>query len=218
MSSSIPQVEFNPRSTHSRLPEWFVREIEARSRSPRQRVALWRSRTHPVGNCRTRLAIHRRKRQFDDPEYRRVRLTALASVVAAIAWTSFCVTTAFLRLDSANFGKWRDWLIAADEPVTPLSERLEAALAAIREVSGGVPTPVVVVADSIGTADSALPLAMKVTSFRADTKIVLTGLAIGTTLTSGASIGDREWRINIEDLSNAYVIPPRGFVGPMTFI
>jgi len=147
-----------------------------------------------------------------------VRLTALASIVAAIAWTSFCVTTAFVRLDSANFGKWRDWLIAADEPVTPLSERLEAALAAIREVSGGVATPVVVVADSIGTVDSALPLAMKVTSFTADTKIVLQGLAMGTTLTSGASIGDREWRINIEDLSNAYVIPPRGFVGPMTFI
>src|SRR5262245_42574578 len=153
MSSSIPQVEFNPRSTHSRLPEWFVREIEARSRSRRRQVALWRSRTHPVGNCRTTLAIHRRKRhrQFDNPEYRRVRLTALASIVAAVAWTSFCITTAFVRLDSANFGKWRDWLIAADEPVTPLSERLEAALAAIREVSGGVPMPVVVVADSIGT-------------------------------------------------------------------
>jgi hypothetical protein len=166
------------------------------------------------------LAIHRRKRhrQFDDPEYRRVRLTALASIVAAVAWTSFCITTAFVRLDSANFGKWRDWLISADEPVIPLGERIEAATAALREVSRGVPTPVVVVADSIGTADSALPLSMKVTSYAPNTKIILKGLAVGTTLTSGASVGDREWRINIEELPNAYVIPPQGFVGPMTFV
>jgi hypothetical protein len=123
-----------------------------------------------------------------------------------------------VRLDSANFGKWRDWLISADEPVLPLSERLEAATAALHEVSRGVPPPVVVVADSIGAADSALPLSMKVTSYVPDTKMVLKGLAVGTTLTSGASVGDREWRINIEDLPNAYVIPPQGFVGPMTFV
>jgi hypothetical protein len=194
MRASIPQVELKPPSAHSRLPEWFVREIEARSLAPR------------------------RHRQFDDPEYRRVRLTALASIVAAVAWTSFCITTAFVRLDSESFGKWRDWLIAAEEPVTPLGERLEAAIAALREVSRGVPTPVVVVEDSIGTADSALPLSMKVTSFTPDTKIVLKGLAVGTTLTSGASVGDREWRINVADLSNAYVIPPQGFVGPMGFV
>ena len=214
---SASKVELNPRSTHSRIPEWFIREMEARSRAPRRRVAVWRSRIRPVGNFRT--TIHRRKRyrQLDDPEYRRVRLTALASVVAAVAWTSFCITAAFVRLDSTNFGKWRDWLISVDEPVMPLSERLEAATAALHEVSRGIPPPVVV-ADSIGAADSALPLSMKVTSYVPDTKIVLKGLAIGTTLTSGASVGDREWRINIEDLPNAYVIPPQGFVGPMTFV
>ena len=208
MSGSIPQVELNPPSTHSRLPEWFVREFEARSRAPRRRVAGWRSRTRPVGNFRTTIHPRKRHRQFDDPEYRRVRVAALASVVAAVAWTSFCITTAFVRLDSTNFGKWRDWLVSADEPVMPLSERLEAATAALREVSPGVPTPVVVVADSIGAADSALSLSMKVTSYVPDTKIVLKGL----------SVGDRDWRINIEDLPNAYVIPPQGFMGPTTFV
>lgn len=218
MSASMAQVELSPRSTHGRLPEWFARETEARSRSPLRREAVWHSRTRPVGNYGTTLAIHPRKRhrQFDDPEYRRARLTALASVVAAVAWTSFCITTAFVRLDSENFGKWRDWLITADEPVMPLSERLEAAIAALREVSRGVPTPVVVVADSIGAADSALPLSMKVTSYMPDTKIVLKGLAVGTTLTSGASGRDRDWRTSVEDLPYAYVIPPHGYVGVMT--
>ena len=216
MSASMAQVELSPRSTHGRLPEWFARETEARSRSPLRREAVWHSRTRPVGNFRTTIHPRKRHRQFDDPEYRRARLTALASVVAAVAWTSFCITTAFVRLDSENFGKWRDWLIAADEPVMPLSERLEAAIAALREVSRGVPTPVVVVADSIGAADSALPLSMKVTSYMPDTKIVLKGLAVGTTLTSGASGGDRDWRTSVEDLPYAYVIPPHGYVGVMT--
>lgn len=218
MSASIPRVELNPRSTHSRLPEWFVHEIDARNQAPRRRVAVWRSRTRPVGNFRTTIHPRKRHRQFDDPEYRRVRIAALASVAAAVAWTSFCVTTAVVRLDSENFGKWRDWLISADEPVMPLGERIEAATAALREVSPGVPTPVVVLADSIGAADSALPLLMKVTSYVPDTRIVLKGLTVGTTLTAGANVGDREWRINIEDLPNAYVIPPQGFVGPMTFV
>src|SRR5512147_409332 len=178
MSASIPQVELTSRSTHRRLPGCFVREIEARSRVPRPQVAVWRSRTPPVGNFRT--TIHRRKRQgqFDDPHYRRVRLMTLPSVIGAVAWTSFCVTIAFVRLDSANFGKWRDWLISDDQPVMPLSERLEAAAAALHEVSRGVPPPVVVVADSIGAADSALPLSMKFTGYVPDTKIVLKGVAV----------------------------------------
>ena len=220
MSASIPQVELNTHSTHSRPPEWIVREIEARGQAPRWRTAVWHSRSRPVGNCRPALAIRFRKRheQFGEPEHRSVRFATLASVVAAVAWTSFCITTAFVRLDSANFGKWRDWLVSVDEPMMPLSERLEVATAALREVSRGVPAPVVVVADLIGAADSALPLSMKVTSYTPDTKIVLKGLAVGTALTSGASVGDREWRINIEDLPNAYVIPPQGYVGSMTFV
>jgi hypothetical protein len=80
MSASIPQVELNSPSIHSRLPEWFVRELEARNRAPRRRVAVWRSRTRPVGNFRTTIHPRKQHRQFDDPEYRRVRIAALASV------------------------------------------------------------------------------------------------------------------------------------------
>ena len=159
-----------------------------------------------------------RHKQFDNAEYRSVRLTALASILAAVAWTSFCVTTAFVRLDSSNFGKWRDGLISSDEPKMTLGERLEAATAALREVSSQVLVPVVDVVDSIGVADSALPLSMRVTHYMNDTKIVIRGLPVGTTLTSGASIGGRDWRINIEDLPHAYVIPPHGYVGVVALV
>jgi hypothetical protein len=72
------------------------------------------------------------------------------------------------------------------------------------------------VADSTGTADEALPLFVKVTNFVPNTEIILTGLAAGTTLTSGTSLDARGWRINISDLPNARVVPPQGYSGPMT--
>ena len=50
----------------------------------------------------------------------------------------------------------------------PLSERLEAAIAALREVSRGVPTPVVVVADSIGSEDSSLHISFNVKGYMTD--------------------------------------------------
>lgn len=159
-----------------------------------------------------------RHKQFDNAEYRRVRIRACASILAAVAWTSFCVTTAYVRLDSSNLGKWRDWRVLSDEPKITFGERLEAATAALREVSRQVLMPVVEATDSIGIADSALPLLMRVTHYTSDTKIVLRGLAAGTTLTSGASIGGRDWRISVEDLPNVFVIPPHGYVGAMTLV
>jgi len=130
---------------------------------------------------------------------------------------SFLIT-AVVRLDSSNIGQWRDRLLAADVPKLPLAERLEAATNAIREVSHRILMPAVVVADSTGTADKALPLLVKVTNFAPNTEIILTGLAVGTILTSGNSIGAREWRINIVDLPNAHVVPPQGYSGLMTLV
>ena len=218
MNTSILQAGLNPPSTHCRPPEWLGREIAARSR--RKQTAVRHSRPRTVNNGRATVIGYRRTRhkQFDNAEYRSVRLTALASILAAVAWTSFCVTTAFVRLDSSNFGKWRDGLISSDEPKMTLGERLEAATAALREVSSQVLVPVVDVVDSIGVADSALPLSMRVTHYMNDTKIVIRGLPVGTTLTSGASIGGRDWRINVEDLPHAYVIPPHGYVGVVALV
>lgn len=151
------------------------------------------------------------------PNTEDVRATALASAFAAVAWTSFCIATAIVRLDSANFGQWRDWLVSGEPRIT-LSERLEAATLALREVSRQVLRPTVFVADSIGVADSALPLSMTVTNYTPETTIVLSKLVTGTTLTSGMSIGEREWRVDIDDLPNVRVVPPLGYVGAMTLV
>lgn len=144
-----------------------------------------------------------------------MRLKSLACGLLAVAWTSFLIT-AVARFDSANIAQWRDRLISPEVRKPTLSERLEAATNAIGEVSRRILMSAVVVADSTGTTDNALPLLVKVTNVAPSTEIFLTGLADGTTLTSGASIGVREWRINIADLANAQVVPPHGYLGPMT--
>lgn len=219
MSTSIQQGGASPSNSrfHS-PPEWLGREIETRNLTPRSPAGFRHARQ--VGR-RARIIppAHSRKRrkQYDDPRYRSVRATALASAFAAVAWTSFCIATAIVRLDSANFGQWRDWLVSGEPRIT-LSERLEAATLALREVSRQVLRPTVFVADSIGVADSALPLSMTVTNYTPETTIVLSKLVTGTTLTSGMSIGEREWRVDIDDLPNVRVVPPLGYVGAMTLV
>jgi hypothetical protein len=144
-----------------------------------------------------------------------MRIKSFAFGLAAVAWTSFLITT-FVRFDSSYLGQWRDGLISAQVPKLSLAERLEDATNSIGEVSRQIMSPTVVVEDSTGTINKALPLLVKVTNFAPNTEIVLTGLAIGTTLTSGTSMGVRGWRIDIADLPNAYVVPPQGYSGLMT--
>ena len=84
-------------------------------------------------------------------------------------------------------------------------------------------TPTLAVADAIGEANAALPLAIRVTNVTPGTTITLSGLAVGTKLSSGAVAGEGRWRIALEDLpsaadglQNTLVIPPPDFVGLMT--
>jgi hypothetical protein len=153
--------------------------------------------------------------QGGDGQRGNMRIKTFACGLAAIAWTSFVITAA-LRLDLSDLGQWRDRVISAQRPKLSLAERLEAATTAIGEVSRQILMTAVVVSDSTGTKDRALPLFVKVTNFPPGREIILSGLAAGTTVTSGTSIGAREWRINIAELPNAYVIPPHGYLGLMT--
>ena len=156
-------------------------------------------------------------KQVRNPKHGNKRIELFAFGLAAVAWTSFLIT-AIVRLDPSNFGQWRDRLIFAEVSKPPLTEQLEAATNAIREVSRRILMSTLIGTDSTGTTDKALPLLMKATSLAPNTEIILTGLASGTTLTSGASLGAGEWRINIADLPSAHVVPPHGYSGLMTLV
>jgi hypothetical protein len=151
-------------------------------------------------------------------EHSRVRITALACAVAVIAWTAFCVTVGLSRIDSPAFAQWRSTPPLAGGSNDSLNERLQAADVALNEVSRQISPPTLAVADASGLVNSALPLAIKVTNYTPDTTVNLSGLARGTMLSAGSGAGDGQWRVPIDDLPNAHVIPPSDYVGPMIVV
>ena len=148
-------------------------------------------------------------------EYRGVRITAIVSSVAVVAWTAVCVVLALGRLDTNNFIFLRNGLTFANDT---LGERLQAANAALHKVSRQVLSPTLAASETTGAVNTELPLAIKVTNYTPGTAINLSGLVAGTTLSAGTEVGDGQWRVAIDDLPNARVIPPPEYVGPMTII
>ena len=214
MSASMQRVGVTPPSvSYYPPPEWLVREIDTRSR-PRRTVRFPAPPHSAHARRLTAPSVNARDRALDG-ERARLHIKTFACGLAAIAWTSFVIAAA-VRLDLSDLGQWRDRLISFQGPMLSLAERLEAATTAIGEVSRQILMTAVIVSDSTGTKDRALPLFVKVTNSAPGTEIILSGLAAGTTVTSGTSIGAREWRINIAELPNAYVIPPHGYLGLMT--
>ena len=151
-------------------------------------------------------------------EHSRVRITALACAVAVIAWTAFCVTVGLSRIDTPAFAQWRSVPPLAGGTNDSLNERLQAADVAINEVSRQIFPPTLAVADASGLVNSALPLVIKVTNYTPDTTVNLSGLARGTMLSAGSGAGNGQWRVPVDDLPNARVIPPSDYVGPMTVV
>lgn len=163
-------------------------------------------------------AFTKSRRHSGRIEHSRVRITALACAVAVIAWTAFCVTVGLSRIDTPAFAQWRSVPPSAGGSDDSLNERLQAADVALNKVSRQIFPPTLAVADASGFVNSALPLAIKVTNYTPDTTVNLSGLARGTMLSAGFGAGDGQWRVPIDDLPNAHVIPPSDYVGPMTVV
>jgi len=161
-----------------------------------------------------------------------MRVTALAIAAGVVLWTAVCVAFALGRLDVINFEQLRNGLPLAKGAETSAVAAPQTVNLALAEtpkevvtptLAKGVVTPTLAVADAIGESNAALPLAITVTNATPGTTITLSGLAAGTKLSSGAVLGEGQWRIALEDqsgandsLRNTFVTPPSDFVGLMT--
>jgi hypothetical protein len=225
MSTPIQQGELRPDDPKFYAPpKWRSSEIDAPSIQPSlkatefpasQPSADWTSRDDNV------LLVEASPESREHPaklEHSRMHITALAIAVGVVVWTAFCIAVGLGRLDITAFGQMRNGLLFANDPEISVSERLQAANTALQKVSRQVLAPTLVVTDASGDVNAALPLAIKVTNYTPDISINLSGLVVGTTLSSGAGAGEGQWRIAIDDLPNTRVIPPPGYVGPMTVI
>jgi hypothetical protein len=225
MSTPIQQGELSPNDPKFYAPpKWRSSEIEAPSIQPSLRAtefpvsqpsADW---TSCDDNVLLVEAVSESREHPAKLEHSRMRVIALAIAVGIVVWTAFCIAVGLGRLDTAAFAQIRNGLLFANAPEISISERLQAANTALQKVSRQVLAPTLAVADASGDVNAALPLAIKVTNYTPDISINLSGLVVGTMLSSGSDAGEGRWRIAIDDLPNTRVIPPPGYVGPMTVI
>ena len=152
-----------------------------------------------------------------------MRVTALAIAAGVVLWTAVCVALALGRLDVINFEQLRNGLPLAKGAETSAVAAPQTVNLALAETPKEVVAPTLAVADAIGESNAAIPLAITVTNATPGTTITLSGLAAGTKLSSGAVLGEGQWRIALEDqsgandsLRNTFVTPPSDFVGLMT--
>jgi hypothetical protein len=220
MSTPVQQDELRPDDAkYYAPPKWRTGE-KAVQPSGSATSTDWTSRNSPFADAFAKSTGRSHQHDYPPDGFKnsRVRITALACAVGAIAWTAFCVAVGLSRLDTPAFAQFRNVAAPAEEPNGPLNERLQAANDALNKVSRRIFAPKLVVADASGLVNAALPLAISVTNYTPDTTVNLSGLAIGTVLSAGTDTGEGHWRVAIDDLPNARVIPPSDYVGPMTVV
>ena len=151
-----------------------------------------------------------------------VRTKALAIAAGVVLWTAFCVLVGLARLDTGIF----NGMFSANSPEISVSAPPRLASLEPPQISDNafgrtpphVSMPILAVADAIGEMNAALPLAIKATNYQPGATINLGGLIAGTTLSAGSAVGESQWRIAVDDLPNAQVIPPADFTGSMTIM
>src|SRR5215510_2568585 len=155
-----------------------------------------------------------------------VRTKTLAIAAGVVVWTAFCVFVGLGRLDSGSFIQFRNGMSSAKSSEIPVSGQPRLASLELPQMGNDasesalspVFTPTLAVADAIGEMNAALPLAIKAANYQPGATINLGGLVAGTTLSAGSAVGESQWRIAVDDLPNAQVIPPADFTGSMTIM
>jgi len=227
MSTPIQQAELSPDDPKFYAPpKWRSGEVSAPPLQPFLRASeipntpAHAGRTFPEDGVSAQTAPldSESSEHSHELEYMRVRVTAIASAVGVVAWTAFCITIGLERLDKVNFSQSRSEPVLANDSEPSLNERLEAANTALQKEWRPPVAPTLVVADSSGVVNAALPLAIKVTHYTPDTKINLSGLIPGTMLSSGIRVEGGQWRIAVDDLPKTHVIPPPEYIGPMMIV
>jgi hypothetical protein len=218
MSTPIQQGELSPNDPRFYAPlKWRSGEINVPSVHPLLNAPVLLSSQASAEGTYASWAVSRSKSAevSDAKEYIRVRTTALASAVGVLVWIAFCVATGLARIDASSpaYG-----LASTNGLDMSLNERLQAANTALDKVSRPALPPTLVVADASGVVNAAIPLAVKVSNYTPNTTVNLSGLAAGTTLSSGARAEEGQWRVAIDDLPHTRVIPPPEYVGAMTIV
>jgi ABC-type branched-subunit amino acid transport system substrate-binding protein len=132
------------------------------------------------------------------------RLIALVAATAIVSVAASVLAVGYLSNRSGS----------DTVPATDPAGRPSAVVDALRS---GSAAPQFLVSPPAGAleADEAVPLGVSVYGAPDGAEFVITGMAPGSTFSSGRSLGTDAWAIPAADIRNAMVAPPRGFVGSM---
>jgi hypothetical protein len=100
---------------------------------------------------------------------------------------------------------------ASSKAVVPESDEQKSLKAASRTMS----PQLIVGAARPQRADEAARLTVSAKDAGANAAVVIGGLTPGSALSAGTQVGPNTWRLSVEELTNAAITPPLGFVGTM---
>jgi hypothetical protein len=161
------------------------------------------------------------RREIDDePRSRPAVLTRKRTfaVLASLAAAAGIAAAILFFPDTTKLAEWRDWLPSARHAEMTFAERLQAANAALDRVAQKAPVPKLFVENGSGEVNAPLPLGITVTNSTPGATVSLSGLPAGSVLSTGSESAEGQWRIALDELPAARVIPPRDYVGPMTIV
>jgi hypothetical protein len=84
---------------------------------------------------------------------------------------------------------------------------------ATKEQSNTPRARLVVLRATPGSADEVIPLGLSLAEATGDAALVLTGLPVGWSISTGLPLGADNWLLSASELSDAVIRPPRGFAG-----
>jgi hypothetical protein len=76
-------------------------------------------------------------------------------------------------------------------------------------------SPRLVVKRINGFVNEPLPLGVSINDASGGERVILAGLGVGTNLSTGKPLGLTSWQVLARDVGNAFVYPPKDFVGVM---
>ena len=144
-----------------------------------------------------------------DEEMQPLRRSRTGRTVA-IGLTGMVALAAGLAL---YVGPW----ITSQNPTFDVLPMLRSLMAA-SDLSSQPRPPTLESENSNGEVNEALPLGIKVSALTAGASVGLKGLPTGARVTAGARSGADGWRVGVNDLPVAAVVPPRDFQGQMNLI
>jgi hypothetical protein len=199
-------------------PKW-VRERPAAQRLAVQNVPDdgWSEDPPPIGGQEATVVESAAPRSLDPTILAQpaLRGRSLVNTIAAVVLTVATAAAVALFVVSMLPGSPRIAARAPAEEPNSFSSRYSDTPAATASRSEPAVPQMVVAQTVIGQNDDALPLGLTLSGAANGAVVMISGLASGTTLSTGRAEGPDSWRLSPNELSGAAVQPPRGFTGAM---